>query len=88
MPIMDGFQTLQEIRGDQNLKNTPVVAVASSAMSGDREAILARGFDGYISKPIDPKLLEGMMLSLLGKGASPPTTTRTGVTYENTGHRR
>ncbi len=26
-------------------------------MKGDREEILARGFDGYISKPVDEKLL-------------------------------
>ena len=57
MPVMDGVQALAEIRKDQDLRHTPVIAVTASAMVGDRETILAHGFDGYLSKPIDAALL-------------------------------
>jgi signal transduction histidine kinase/DNA-binding response OmpR family regulator len=57
LPVIDGFAVLAAIREDVALRNTAVVAVTASAMKGDREDILARGFDGYISKPVDEKLL-------------------------------
>jgi CheY-like chemotaxis protein len=43
-----------------------VLAVTASAMKGDRESILAHGFDGYLSKPIDRDELMGLMQQLLG----------------------
>jgi signal transduction histidine kinase/CheY-like chemotaxis protein/HAMP domain-containing protein len=57
LPMMDGFQSLMAIRQDQRLREIPVVAVTASAMKGTREEILARGFDGYVSKPIDQEAL-------------------------------
>jgi len=66
MPVMDGIQAIREIRRDDNLRDIPVIAVTSSAMSGDRETILAHGFDSYISKPIDRTLLEDTIREKLG----------------------
>lgn len=57
LPGMDGIAVLAAIREDKSLSATPVIAVTASAMKGDRETILAHGFDGYISKPIDAELL-------------------------------
>ncbi len=65
MPVMDGIEILGEIRRNDTLRDIPVIAVTSSAMSGDREAILAHGFDGYISKPIEPRLLADTLRHLL-----------------------
>ena len=58
MPVMDGIQALQELRKDDALRHIPVIAVTASAMKGDQETILAHGFDGYLSKPIDAALLK------------------------------
>jgi len=57
LPGMDGIAVLAAIREDESLRTTPVIAVTASAMKGDRESILAHGFDGYISKPIDAELM-------------------------------
>ncbi len=57
MPGLDGIQALLEIRADEALRHIPVIAATASAMVGDREAILAHGFDAYISKPVDAQLL-------------------------------
>ncbi|MCX6089474.1 MAG: response regulator [Candidatus Atribacteria bacterium] len=65
MPVMDGVQALQEIRKDDTLQDIPVIAVTSSAMTGNREEILAYGFDGYLSKPIDEELLRKTLHQVL-----------------------
>lgn len=65
LPVMDGFSALTAIRAEESLSHIPVVAVTASAMKGDREKILAHGFDGYISKPIDAKLLQGILEEVL-----------------------
>ena len=48
-----GEDLLAEIRGDPALAFVPVVVVTASAMAGDRERLMALGFDGYVSKPIN-----------------------------------
>lgn len=53
LPDMDGWQALTEIRSDAATAGLSVVAFTAHAMVGDRERALARGFDGYVSKPID-----------------------------------
>jgi len=55
MPVMDGYEFAHLMKSDPQLKSTPLVAVTALAMPGDRERINAAGFDGYISKPIEPK---------------------------------
>ncbi len=55
MPHLDGYELLRRLRSDPLKRSTKVVAVTSLAMVGDRERILAAGFDGYIAKPLDPE---------------------------------
>ncbi len=56
LPEMDGVDALKAIRGDPKLPYTVVIALTSSVMEGDRETILAYGFDAYIPKPINEKI--------------------------------
>ena len=55
MPIMDGYEVLRELKKDPLLRSIPVVAVTALSMPGDRNNVLTAGFDGYLSKPIDPE---------------------------------
>ena len=54
LPGMDGYSVAGALRGIERLRNTPIIAVTSYAMTGDRAKALAAGCDGYIEKPIDP----------------------------------
>ena len=54
LPTMDGYQVAQALRAIASLRRTPIVAVTSYAMPGDREKALAAGCTGYIEKPINP----------------------------------
>lgn len=54
LPGMDGYAVARALRNIARLASTPIVAVTSYAMAGDRETILAAGCDGYMEKPIDP----------------------------------
>jgi two-component system cell cycle response regulator DivK len=55
LPIMDGYAVANELRNNPALKNIPIVAVTSYAMSGDREKAISSGCNGYIEKPINPE---------------------------------
>lgn len=55
LPVMDGHTVAREIRKSAGLAFTPIVAVTSYAMTGDREKALESGCTGYIEKPINPQ---------------------------------
>ncbi len=65
MPVLDGFAVAKEVRKDLTLARLPILGVTAYAMQGDRERILNSGFDGYLSKPIDAKLLAAELERLL-----------------------
>ena len=52
LPEMDGTEVLVWIRGQDELKDLPVIALTAHAMAGDRDKYLAAGFDDYLTKPI------------------------------------
>lgn len=52
MPEMDGYEFARRYR--KRADRAKLLAVTALAMVGDRERVLAGGFDGYIAKPIDP----------------------------------
>lgn len=54
LPGMDGYAVARELRCIPELNATPIIAVTSYAMVGDREKALAAGCNGYLEKPINP----------------------------------
>lgn len=72
MPVLDGFGTIERIRKNPNFRSLPVLAVTAYAMQGDREKILTAGFDGYLSKPINPLALDQQLQPLLNKRKPEP----------------
>ena len=55
LPSMDGYTVAGALRKMESVRHTPIIAVTSYAMVGDREKALAAGCTGYIEKPIDPE---------------------------------
>lgn len=52
LPGMDGITALKQLRANPQTKSIPVVAITASAMTNNRQTMLAEGFDGYQRKPI------------------------------------
>lgn len=57
MPVMNGFQTIKQIRRDFSGRELPVLAITARAMLEDSETIYKYGFNGLIPKPINRKTL-------------------------------
>jgi two-component system, cell cycle response regulator DivK len=68
LPGMNGIDALIRLRADAATRHTPVMAFTASAMTQDRQKILAAGFDAYQSKPIDVKGFLELVARLLAAG--------------------
>ena len=55
LPGIDGIEALRRIRAHGATSAIPIIAVTASAMDRDRQQIMAAGFDGYQSKPLNVK---------------------------------
>lgn len=55
IPEINGLEVARRLKNDPTLREIPLIAVTAFAMVGDRDRVLAAGFDGYISKPIAPE---------------------------------
>ncbi|MEW5831288.1 MAG: response regulator [Campylobacterota bacterium] len=66
MPIKDGILATQEIKAEESpLRRMPIIALTALAMEGDREYILERGLDDYLSKPLTREKLEYVLRKYL-----------------------
>ena len=52
MPHVTGLELIEELKGDEELRETPIMAVTAYAARGDEERIRDAGAEGYVSKPI------------------------------------
>lgn len=59
MPVMNGIEAIQHIRGEEAKtgKHVPIIALTAHALKGDEEKMLAAGADYYLTKPINPTTL-------------------------------
>ena len=70
LPGMDGYTVARHLRGDPDVAKTPIVALTSHAMTGDREKAIEAGCSGYIEKPINPDTFLGQIEEHLAGCAS------------------
>jgi two-component system cell cycle response regulator DivK len=72
LPGMNGMEALKLLRADAATRDIPVMAVTASAMTQDRQKIMAAGFDAYQSKPINVReFVEAVRAILTARGPSP-----------------
>jgi two-component system cell cycle response regulator DivK len=57
LPILNGYEATRLMRANPALRNVPIIAVTSYALSGDDEKARAAGCNGYIAKPFSPRQL-------------------------------
>ena len=69
MPVMDGLETERAIRREEtdSENHTIIIAFTANAISGEREKLLASGFDDFISKPIRMSELSNILVKYLDK---------------------
>ena len=67
MPQMNGIETLEKIREQfpDRFRDTPIISLTASAVTGDREKMIAAGFTDYLSKPVNIDEMERMMIKYL-----------------------
>ena len=68
LPDIDGIEALLRLKDVDATASIPVVALTSFAMKGDRERILAVGFDGYLEKPISVRAFPTQVRSFCRSG--------------------
>jgi two-component system cell cycle response regulator len=68
LPRMDGHQVVRALKAERQFQATPMIAVTALAMVGDREKVLASGFNGYIAKPIQPDTFVAQVEQFLKPG--------------------
>jgi CheY-like chemotaxis protein len=76
IPGGGGEAVIREVRRRPALANLPIVAVTSLAMPGDRERLLATGFQGYLSKPIDTRTFGAAIETYLVKKSAVESTVK------------
>lgn len=68
MPDLDGLQTLDILKEQGYLgSRTKVIALTANAIAGAKEYYISKGFDDYLTKPIDAEALEDMLLKYMPK---------------------
>lgn len=65
MPEMDGIQALHYMKDNNLVKDSKCVVLTANAVSGVREMYISEGFDDYLSKPINPEVLEQRLIEWL-----------------------
>ena len=66
MPGLDGMEAFKQLRNSASINRlVPVIALTADSMHGDREKFLGKGFDGYVSKPIDERSLVTAITQIL-----------------------
>jgi len=63
MPVMNGVEATKQIRAEKDLQEIPIIALTALAMNGDKERCLQAGMNDYLSKPVQMKELEELILN-------------------------
>ncbi len=83
MPVMDGYETTKawrRIEAERALPRLPIIAMTANAMAEDRQRCLDADMDDYLSKPVDRKLLEQIMVKWMMRRSEAQTVEAPAIT--------
>ena len=69
-----GLSATRAIRDILQFQSLPIISLTAKAMKGDREKALEAGATDYVTKPVDPERLLGIIHHWLGRGTANPGT--------------
>ena len=72
LPGMDGLTLTRKLKADERTRHIPILALTAFAMKDDDQKAADAGCDGYISKPIDTRMLPKQIAQLLATQRSQP----------------
>ena len=78
MPYVSGLELIEQLKADEELRRTPIMAVTAYAAKGDEERIRDAGAEGYVSKPISLMRFIEAVRGLLAAAADSETADETG----------
>jgi DNA-binding NarL/FixJ family response regulator len=67
MPQVDGYEFLEQVRGDVRFNSLPVIFLTARGMTSDRIQGYSAGVDAYLPKPFDPEELVAIVTNLIGR---------------------
>jgi two-component system chemotaxis response regulator CheY len=67
MPVMDGLKLISLMRGDETLRDIPIVVITTEGAQEDRERALNLGANEYLTKPIQANRVLAIARGLLEK---------------------
>jgi CheY-like chemotaxis protein len=68
LPLLDGYEVLARLRENPDSAGAVIVAVTAFSMANDRLRVMTAGFDGYLSKPIEPETFVAQLEAFLPAG--------------------
>jgi CheY-like chemotaxis protein len=72
IPKIDGWEVTRMLKADPATASIPIVALTAHALASDRERADEIGFDGYIPKPAEPRLVLAEVVRRVGKAVETP----------------
>lgn len=61
LPVLNGLEAARRLKNDPRTRQIPILAITAQSGPAEREYALAAGCDGYITKPIDTRILPGQI---------------------------
>jgi two-component system, cell cycle response regulator DivK len=65
MPVLDGWQTIQRLKGHAQTRDIPVVALTGKTTHWDRDSAHDAGVDFFLAKPADTRTLRSLLDHLM-----------------------
>lgn len=73
IPLIDGWEATRILKGDEETRQIPIIALTAHALASDRARAQEVGCDGYLAKPVEPRRVVEEVAKMLGSdGASSP----------------